>query len=50
MVLLYIGFVVPIGINQALFTGRTNIKLFFIEYGYYLVGFLISGIIISLWQ
>jgi hypothetical protein len=49
-IILYAGFVVPIAINQALFTGRTNIKLFFIEYGYYLIGFLISGTIISLWQ
>jgi len=49
-VLLYAGFVLPIAINQALFMARTNIKLFLIEYGYYLVGFLISGTIISLWQ
>lgn len=48
--LFYLGFVVPIAINQNLFNDRTNITLFFIEYGDYLVAFIVSGIILSLWQ
>lgn len=49
VLLFYIGFVIPIAINQDLFNNRTNVKLFLIEYGDYLVAFLISGIILSLW-
>jgi hypothetical protein len=48
--LFYAGFIIPIAINQNLFNDRTNIKLFFIEYGDYLVAFVVSGIILSLWQ
>ncbi|TXT56142.1 MAG: conserved membrane protein of unknown function [Promethearchaeota archaeon] len=49
VLLFYVGFVIPIAINQDLFNNRTNIKLFLIEYGDYLIAFLISGIILSLW-
>lgn len=48
-ILIYGGFVLPIGINQSAFAGRANIKLFLIEYGVYLIAFLVSGVIISLW-
>ncbi len=46
--LLWIGFVGIIGINQNNFNDR-GIKLFLIEYGVYLVGFLISGLILAVW-
>ncbi|MEJ2279051.1 MAG: DUF1761 family protein [Candidatus Lokiarchaeota archaeon] len=48
--LLYAGFVLPISLNQDAFIGRTNWKLFLIEYGVYLILFLISGLILSLWR
>ena len=47
--LLWIGFVAMVSINQNIFNDR-GVKLFFIEYGSYLVAFLISGIILALWQ
>ena len=46
--LLWIGFVGIIGINQNNFNDR-GIKLFLIEYGVYLVGFLIAGLILAVW-
>jgi heme/copper-type cytochrome/quinol oxidase subunit 3 len=46
--LLWIGFVGIIGINQTNFNDR-GLKLFLIEYGVYLVGFLISGLILAVW-
>jgi len=47
--LLWIGFVGIIGINQNNFNDR-GIKLFLIEYGVYLVAFLVSGLILAVWQ
>ncbi|MFX1303176.1 MAG: DUF1761 domain-containing protein [Promethearchaeota archaeon] len=47
--LLWIGFVGIIGINQNNFNDR-GLKLFLIEYGVYLVGFLLSGLILAIWQ
>ncbi|MFW9969209.1 MAG: DUF1761 domain-containing protein [Candidatus Odinarchaeota archaeon] len=47
--LLWIGFVGIIGINQNNFNDR-GIKLFLIEYMVYLVGFLIVGLILAVWQ
>ena len=46
--LLWIGFVATIGTNQTSFTDR-NYKLFFIEYGVYLVCFLLAGLILAIW-
>jgi hypothetical protein len=48
--LLWAGFVATIGINQSNFNDRTSVVLFVIEYGFYLIGFIVSGIILSLWQ
>ncbi len=45
----WIGFVATIGINQNNFNDRTSILLFIIEYGFYLVGFILAGIILVLW-
>ena len=47
--LLWIGFVAMIAINQNIFNDR-GVKLYFIEYGSYLVAFLISAIILAAWQ
>jgi hypothetical protein len=47
--ILWIGFVGIIGINQNNFNDR-GIKLFLIEYGVYLVGFLVSGLILAVWR
>ena len=47
--IVWLGFVATIGINQNNFNDRTNILLFFIEYGFYLLGFIIAGIILVLW-
>lgn len=47
--LLWTGFVAMVSINQNIFNDR-GVKLFFIEYGAYLVAFLISGIILAVWQ
>jgi hypothetical protein len=46
--LLWFGFVALIGINQNNFNDR-GVKLFLIEYGFYLVGFLVSGLILAIW-
>jgi len=46
--ILWIGFVATIGTNQTSFTDR-NYKLFFIEYGVYLVCFLLAGLILAIW-
>jgi hypothetical protein len=46
--LLWVGFVAIIGINQNNFNDR-GLKLFLIEYGVYLVNFLISGLILAVW-
>jgi len=47
--LLWIGFVGIIGINQNNFNDR-GIKLFLIEYGVYLLGFLVAGLILAVWK
>ncbi len=47
--LLWIGFIGIIGINQNNFNDR-GIKLFLIEYGVYLIGFLVAGLILAIWQ
>ena len=47
--LLWIGFVAMVAINQNLFND-IGVKLYFIEYGSYLVAFLISAIILAAWQ
>ena len=47
--LLWIGFVAMLSINQKIFNDR-GVKLFLIEYGAYLVAFLVSGLILALWQ
>ena len=48
-IILWIGFVFTIGFNQSNFNDRTSIILFLIEYGFYLIGFLLAGIILSIW-
>jgi len=48
-ILLWVGFVGIIGINQSNFNDR-GIKLFLIEYVPYLVCFLIAGIILAVWK
>lgn len=48
-ILLWVGFVGIIGINQSNFNDR-GIKLFLIEYIPYLVCFLIAGIILAVWK
>lgn len=47
--LLWVGFVGIIGINQSNFNDR-ELKLFLIEYFPYLVCFLIAGIILAVWK
>lgn len=46
--LLWVGLVGTIGINQTIFNNR-GLKLFLIEYIVYLINFLITGIILSVW-
>ena len=46
--LLWLGFVATIGINQTNFNDR-GLKLFLLEYSVYLICFLISGIILVAW-
>lgn len=46
-ILIWIGFVATIAINQNNFNDR-GVKLFFLEYGFYLVGFIIVAIILAL--
>jgi hypothetical protein len=48
-ILLWVGFVATIGINQNNFNDR-GVKLFLLEYGFYLIGFIIAGIILAVWQ
>lgn len=48
-ILLWVGFVATIGINQNNFNDR-GVKLFLIEYGFYLIGFIIAGLILAVWQ
>lgn len=47
--LVWIGFVATIGINQSNFNDRTSALLFLIEYGFYLIGFIIAGFILIIW-
>ncbi|MFX0019680.1 MAG: DUF1761 domain-containing protein [Promethearchaeota archaeon] len=47
--LLWVGFVATIGINQNNFNDR-GVKLFLLEYGFYLIGFIIAGLILAVWQ
>ena len=47
--LLWIAFVAMVSINQNIFNDR-GVKLFLIEYIAYLVAFLVSGLILSIWQ
>jgi hypothetical protein len=46
-IFIWIGFVATIAINQNNFNDR-GVKLFFLEYGFYLVGFIIAAIILAL--
>ncbi len=46
--LLWIGFVATIAINQTNFNDR-GFKLFLMEYSFYLVGFIIAGLILAVW-
>jgi len=47
--LVWIGLVATIGINQSNFNDRTSVLLFLIEYGFYLIGFIIAGLILIIW-
>ncbi|MFX1321014.1 MAG: DUF1761 domain-containing protein [Promethearchaeota archaeon] len=47
--LLWIGFVATIGINQSNFNDR-GMKLFLLEYIVYLIAFLIAGSILVIWK
>ena len=47
--LLWIGFVATIAINQTNFNDR-GLKLFLLEYGFYLIGFSIAGLILAVWR
>ncbi len=47
--ILWIGFVATIAINQTNFNDR-GLKLFLLEYGFYLIGFLIAGLILAVWR
>ena len=47
--LVWVGFVATVGINQNNFNDR-GVKLFLLEYGFYLVGFIIAGIILAIWR
>ena len=46
--LLWVGFVATIAINQNNFNDR-GVKLFLLEYGFYLIGFIIAGLILAVW-
>ena len=48
-ILLWVGLVATIGINQNNFNDR-GVKLFLLEYGFYLIGFIIAGLILVVWQ
>jgi hypothetical protein len=47
-ILLWVGFVATIAINQNNFNDR-GVKLFLLEYGFYLIGFILVGLILSIW-
>lgn len=47
--LLWIGLVTTIGLNQTNFNDR-GLKLFLLEYGFYLIGFLVAGSILVIWK
>ncbi|TFG04061.1 MAG: DUF1761 domain-containing protein [Promethearchaeota archaeon] len=47
--LAWIGFVAMTAINQNIFNDR-GVKLYLIEYGAYLVAFLVSGLLLAIWQ
>ena len=47
--LIWIGFIAMVAVNQNIFNDR-GVKLFFIEYGAYLVALLVAGIILAVWQ
>lgn len=47
--LVWIGFIAMVAVNQNIFNDR-GVKLFFIEYGAYLVALLVAGIILAVWQ
>ena len=47
--LLWIGFVATIGLNQTNFNDR-GLRLFLLEYSFYLVGFLVAGSILAVWR
>lgn len=47
--LLWIGFVATIGLNQTNFNDR-GLKLFLLEYIFYLIGFLVAGSILVVWK
>jgi hypothetical protein len=47
--LLWIGFVATIGLNQTNFNDR-GLKLFLLEYSFYLIGFLVAGSILVVWR
>lgn len=47
--LVWIGFVAMVAINQNIFNDR-GVKLFFIEYGAYLIALVVAGIILAVWQ
>lgn len=43
------GFIATIGLNQSNFNDRTNMFLYVIEYGFYLVGLILGVIILIIW-
>jgi hypothetical protein len=47
--LVWVGFVATIGINQNNFNDR-GIKLFLLEYGFYLIGLMVAGSILAFWK
>ena len=49
-ILIWVGFIGTIGINQSNFNDRTSLTLFFIEYAFYLVGLVVGSAILVVWQ
>ena len=47
--LVWLAFIAMIAVNQNIFNDR-GVKLFFIEYGAYLVALVVAGIILAIWQ
>lgn len=47
--LVWLAFIAMVAINQNIFNDR-GVKLFFIEYGAYLVALVVAGIILAIWQ